>query len=235
MCYAEKLRRFFFFSSRRRHTRCGRDWSSDVCSSDLRRRPLEAAAVPRAGRSRRHASRTNSPDGGLAMTRALELRQVSKIYGSGPTEVQALSAVDLAVEREELVAIMGPSGSGKSTLLTIAGSLEQATSGQVLLDGVDLATVSRSDQAKMRRRSIGYVFQDFNLLPGLTAAENVTLPLELDGVASKAARETGLKAMEELDVADYADRYPDELSGGERQRVAIARAIVGERGLLLAD
>jgi putative ABC transport system ATP-binding protein len=130
---------------------------------------------------------------------------------------------------------MGPSGSGKSTLLTIAGSLEEPTSGQVLVDGVDLATVSRSDRAKMRRRSIGYVFQDFNLLPGLTALENVTLPLELDGVRAKAARETGLKAMQELDVAEHADRYPDELSGGERQRVAIARAIVGKRSLLLAD
>ena len=130
---------------------------------------------------------------------------------------------------------MGPSGSGKSTLLTIAGSLEEASSGQVLVDGVDLATVSRSDRATMRRRSIGYVFQDFNLLPGLTALENVTLPLELDGVRAKAARATGLEALEELDVAERADRYPDELSGGERQRVAIARAIVGERGLLLAD
>ena len=117
------------------------------------------------------------------MTSALELRQVSKIYGSGPTEVHALREVDLSVEAGELVAVMGPSGSGKSTLLTIAGSLEEPTSGQVLVDGVDLASVSRSDQAKMRRRSIGYVFQDFNLLPGLTALENVTLPLELDGVA----------------------------------------------------
>jgi putative ABC transport system ATP-binding protein len=110
------------------------------------------------------------------MTSALELRQVSKIYGSGPTEVRALCDVDLSVERGELFAIMGPSGSGKSTLLTIAGSLEEATSGEVLVDGVDLATVSRSARAQMRRRSIGYVFQDFNLLPGLTAVENVTLP-----------------------------------------------------------
>jgi putative ABC transport system ATP-binding protein len=149
--------------------------------------------------------------------------------------VDALSEVDISVERGELVAIMGPSGSGKSTLLTIAGSLEQATSGQVLVDGIDLATVSRSERAKMRRRSIGYVFQDFNLLPGLNALENVTLPLELDGVRAKAARATGLKAIEELGIAERADRYPDELSGGERQRVAIARAIVGERGLLLAD
>jgi putative ABC transport system ATP-binding protein len=149
--------------------------------------------------------------------------------------VNALREVDLSVERGELVAVMGPSGSGKSTLLTIAGSLEEPTHGQVFVDGVDLAAVSRSDRAKMRRRSIGYVFQDFNLLPGLTALENVTLPLELDGVRSKAARSAGLQALDELDVAERADRYPDELSGGERQRVAIARAIVGERGLLLAD
>ena len=169
------------------------------------------------------------------MTSALELRRVSKTYGSGPTKVRALSDIDLAVERGELVAVMGPSGSGKSTLLTIAGSLEEPTSGQVLVDGVDLAAVSRTDRAKMRRRSIGYVFQDFNLLPGLTAVENVTLPLELDGVRARSARGAGLSALHELDVAERADRFPDELSGGERQRVAIARAIVGERGLLLAD
>jgi len=169
------------------------------------------------------------------MTHALELRQVSKIYGRGPNEVHALLDVDLTVERGELVAIMGPSGSGKSTLLTIAGSLENPTSGQVLVDEVDLSTVSRSDQARMRRRSIGYVFQDFNLLPGLKAIENVTLPLELDGVGSRAARTAAIEAMEELDVADRADRFPDELSGGQRQRVAIARAIVGKRELLLAD
>jgi putative ABC transport system ATP-binding protein len=169
------------------------------------------------------------------MTSALELRHVSKIYGSGPSEVHALSEVDLTVERGELVAVMGPSGSGKSTLLTIAGSLEEPTSGQVLVKGTELADISRSDRAKLRRRSIGYVFQDFNLLPGLTALENVTLPLELDGTRARAAQETGLEALQTLDVAEHADRFPDELSGGERQRVAIARAIVGKRGLLLAD
>jgi putative ABC transport system ATP-binding protein len=169
------------------------------------------------------------------MTRALELLRVYKTYGSGPNEVQALRDVDLTVDRGELVAVMGPSGSGKSTLLTIAGSLEEPSSGQVLVDGVDIAAVSRSSRARMRRRSIGYVFQDFNLLPGLTALENVTLPLELDGIGMKEARATGLEAMVELGVAEHSDRYPDELSGGERQRLAIARAIVGERGLLLAD
>jgi putative ABC transport system ATP-binding protein len=169
------------------------------------------------------------------MTSALQLNEVSKTYGNGPSEVHALRGVNLAVERGELVAVMGPSGSGKSTLLTIAGSLEEPTSGEVLVDGIDLAAVSRSERATMRRRSIGYVFQDFNLLPGLTALENVTLPLELDGVRAQAARDTGLTVLAELDVVEHADRYPDELSGGERQRVAIARAIVGERGLLLAD
>jgi len=169
------------------------------------------------------------------MTPALELRQLSKVYGSGPAEVHALTDVDLSVERGELVAVMGPSGSGKSTLLTIAGSLEEPSAGEVVVDGVDLAAVSRSDRARMRRRSIGYVFQDFNLLPGLTALENVTLPLELDGVRARAARATGLEALDVLDVSERSGHYPDELSGGERQRVAIARAIVGERGLLLAD
>jgi putative ABC transport system ATP-binding protein len=149
--------------------------------------------------------------------------------------VHALSDIDLTVEQGELVAVMGPSGSGKSTLLTIAGSLEQPSDGEVLVDGIDLARISRADQAKMRRRSIGYVFQDFNLLPGLTALENVTLPLELDGLNARSAQATGLEALGELEVSEFANRFPDELSGGQRQRVAIARAIVGERGLILAD
>lgn len=169
------------------------------------------------------------------MSIALELRQVSKVYGSGPTEVHALRGVDLSVQGGELVAVMGPSGSGKSTLLTIAGSLEAATSGDVLIGGAELSSLSRDDRARARRRSIGYVFQDFNLLAGLTAVENVGLPLELDGFGVRAARAAGTAALAELGVADRADRYPDELSGGERQRVAIARAVVGDRHLLLAD
>jgi putative ABC transport system ATP-binding protein len=165
----------------------------------------------------------------------LELRRVSKVYGEGPTEVHALADVDLSVEAGALVAVMGPSGSGKSTLLTIAGSLEEPSGGDVLVGGARLSTLSRDERARLRRRSIGYVFQDFNLLAGLTAVENVTLPLELDGVAARSARVAGMEALEQLDVADKAHRFPDDLSGGERQRVAIARAVVGDRYLLLAD
>ena len=161
------------------------------------------------------------------MSAALELRQVSKVYGSGPTEVHALRSADLVVEAGELVAIMGPSGSGKSTLLTIAGTLEEATTGEVLIGGVAVSQLSRNERARLRRRSIGYVFQDFNLLAGLTAVENVTLPLELDGVKARVARAAGLEALRQFDLADKAARYPDELSGGERQRVAIARAVAG--------
>jgi putative ABC transport system ATP-binding protein len=169
------------------------------------------------------------------MTAARELRQVSKVYGSGPTEVHALRSADLVVEAGELVAIMGPSGSGKSTLLTIAGTLEEATTGEVLIGGAAVSQLSRNERARLRRRSIGYVFQDFNLLAGLTAVENVTLPLELDGVKARVARAAGLEALRQFDLADKASRYPDELSGGERQRVAIARAVAGDRHLLLAD
>jgi putative ABC transport system ATP-binding protein len=169
------------------------------------------------------------------MSAALELLAVSKVYGTGTGEVHALRAVDLQVEAGELVAVMGPSGCGKSTLLTIAGTLEDPTDGEVVVRGVALAGMSRNDRARLRRRSIGYVFQDFNLLPGLTAAENVSMPLELDGVKARAARVTALQALDELGLGDRADRFPDQLSGGERQRVAIARAVVGDRLLLLAD
>jgi putative ABC transport system ATP-binding protein len=165
----------------------------------------------------------------------LELQNVSKAYGTGPTEVHALENIDVSVDRGALVAVMGPSGSGKSTLLTIAGSLEEPTSGEVTIGGAALSAMSRNDKARLRRRTIGYVFQDFNLLPGLTAAENVSLPLELDGMRARKAYAAGMAALEKLGLADRATHYPDELSGGERQRVSIARAVVGDRHLLLAD
>ena len=165
----------------------------------------------------------------------LELRDVSKSYGNGAAQVHALNGVSLSVEPGAMVAVMGPSGSGKSTLLTIAGSLEDPTKGEVLVGGVSLATMSRGAKAQLRRRQIGYVFQDFNLLAGLTAAENVSLPLELDGMPARKARAVGLKALEELRLGARASNFPGQLSGGERQRVAIARAVVGNRRLLLAD
>ena len=165
----------------------------------------------------------------------LELRRVSKTYGQGAATVHALREVDLRVDAGTMVAVMGPSGSGKSTLLTIGGSLEEPDSGEVLVGGTGLAAMSRGDKARLRRRTIGYVFQDFNLLPGLTAAENVALPLELDGIGARKARQAGLAALEQLGLAGRAPNFPDQLSGGERQRVAIARALVGDRRLLLAD
>jgi putative ABC transport system ATP-binding protein len=165
----------------------------------------------------------------------LELRDVSKIYGAGPAEVRALQGIDLSVEPGSMVAVMGPSGSGKSSLLTIAGGLERPTDGQVLVEGADLAGLSRGALARLRRRTVGYVFQNYNLLPGLTAAENVALPLELDGTPARTARQAAMTALDELGLAERAGQFPDELSGGERQRVAIARAVVGERRLLLAD
>jgi putative ABC transport system ATP-binding protein len=165
----------------------------------------------------------------------LELRQVSKSYGQGGAEVHALREVSLAVDEGAMVAVMGPSGSGKSTLLTIAGTLEDPTTGEVMIAGQAVRQLSRGAKAQLRRRVIGYVFQDFNLLPGLTAAENVSLPLELDGVSGRKARAAALTTLDGLGLAGRASHYPDQMSGGERQRVAIARAMVGERRLLLAD
>jgi putative ABC transport system ATP-binding protein len=169
------------------------------------------------------------------MSGVLELRGVSKTYLDGADEVAALRAVDLSVEAGKMVAVMGPSGSGKSTLLTIAGALESPTGGEVLVAGHSLSALSREDRSRLRRRAIGYVFQDFNLLPGLTAAENAALPLELDGMSAGKARAAGLRALDELGMSERGSHFPDQLSGGERQRVAIARAIVGDRRLVLAD
>ena len=165
----------------------------------------------------------------------LEMRRVSRAYGQGAAEVHALKEVSLKVDAGSMVAVMGPSGSGKSTLLTIAGSLEEPSSGEVLVCGEELSKLSGNARARLRRRSIGYVFQDFNLLPGLTAAENVALPLELDGVPARKARKAAVASLDELGLSDRAEHFPDQLSGGERQRASIARAVVGEHQLLLAD
>jgi putative ABC transport system ATP-binding protein len=165
----------------------------------------------------------------------LELDDVSRVHGEGATAVHALRGVSLSVRAGELVAVMGPSGSGKSTLLTLAGGLDSPSSGRILVRGQDLGTLGAAGIAALRRRSVGYVFQDLNLIPALTAAENVALPRELDGVSARRARKQAIAALDRLGLAELADRFPDDMSGGQQQRVAIARAIVGERTLLLAD
>ncbi|MFI5838874.1 ABC transporter ATP-binding protein [Catenuloplanes sp. NPDC051500] len=169
------------------------------------------------------------------MTGILELRDVHRTHGDGPNAVQALRGVTLTVRAGELVAIMGPSGSGKSTLLNLAGGLDRPDTGEVLVEGASLGTLSNRHLSAVRRRTIGYVFQDFNLLPSLTAAENVALPLELDGKGLRAARSAALTALGEVGLTELAARFPDEMSGGQQQRVAIARALVGDRRLVLAD
>jgi putative ABC transport system ATP-binding protein len=165
----------------------------------------------------------------------LELRDVTRVHGEGAAQVHALRGVSLTLQAGELVAVMGPSGSGKSTLLHLAGGLDAATTGEVVVDGVTLGRLRPAALAAVRRRSVGYVFQDLNLIPALTAVENVMLPRELDGVGARRARRQARAALGEVGVADLADRFPDEMSGGQQQRVAIARALVGQRRVVLAD
>ncbi|WP_156250273.1 ABC transporter ATP-binding protein [Pseudactinotalea terrae] len=165
----------------------------------------------------------------------LTLEGVRRVHGSGAREVVALDGVDLTVRLGELVAVMGPSGSGKSTLLNLAGGLDTPTSGTVTIAGDVLSEMDAGGRAALRRKRIGYVFQDFNLIPALTAAENVSLPRELDGVPARRARTEARAALAEVGLEKQARRFPDELSGGQQQRVAIARALVGPRRLVLAD
>ncbi|SDY52432.1 putative ABC transport system ATP-binding protein [Micromonospora pattaloongensis] len=165
----------------------------------------------------------------------LRLCGVHRTHGTGAAAVHALRGVDLTVAAGELVAVMGPSGSGKSSLLNLAGGLDSPTEGEVHVEGRHLGALTRAQLAQLRRRSVGYVFQDLNLIASLTAVENVALPLELDGVGVRPARKLATVALDAVGVAELAARFPDELSGGQQQRVAIARALVGERRLVLAD
>jgi putative ABC transport system ATP-binding protein len=168
-------------------------------------------------------------------TPALSLVDVVKRYGAGATEVRALTDLSIDVAPGEFVAAMGASGSGKSTLLHLAGGLEAPTAGRVFVAGVPLDTLDATGLATLRRRDVGFVFQRLNLVPTLTAIENVMLPLELDGESTRTARGRAAAALDRVALSGPVDRYPDDLSGGEQQRVAIARAIIGERQLLLAD
>lgn len=165
----------------------------------------------------------------------LRMRRVGKTHGKGAQRVDALVDIDLDVAAGEFVAITGRSGSGKTTLLNIAGALDEPTTGNVWVEDRDLGDLDNKELARIRRVAVGYVFQQFNLLPALTAAENVALPLELDGMEVTEARGYAGLALEEVGLGGMDDRYPDQLSGGEQQRVAIARGLVGPRSLLLAD
>lgn len=168
------------------------------------------------------------------MTEILRMTGVSHVY-PGPQPVTALSGIDIVVGSGELVTIMGPSGSGKSTLLGLAGGLEQPTEGTVAVNGLPLAGLSRAELARVRRQSVGYVFQQYNLVPLLNAIENVSLPLELDGWKPERSTETGRAALAAVGMTDDAASFPENLSGGQQQRAAIARAIAGSPRLILAD
>lgn len=169
------------------------------------------------------------------MTSILEFDDVVKSFGSGQTEVRALRGVTLDVAEAEFVAVMGPSGCGKSTLLHLAGALETPSAGSIRVGGRELAGMGAAERSELRRNDVGYVFQRLNLIPSLTAIENVMLPLELAGGSHRNARSLALEALATVGLDVRLDRYPDDFSGGQQQRIAIARAIVGERRLLLAD
>ncbi|MEY3656315.1 MAG: hypothetical protein RL114_673 [Actinomycetota bacterium] len=165
----------------------------------------------------------------------LQYIDVVKSYGEGELQTRALTDVSLTINAGEFIAIMGPSGCGKSTLLHLAGGLEDATAGRVLVNGADISTMSGAEKAKLRRQEVGYIFQKLNLIPSLTAIENVMLPLELDRVSKSEARERARVVISDLGLTHNLNRYPSEFSGGQQQRIAIARSLVANRSLLLAD
>jgi putative ABC transport system ATP-binding protein len=167
--------------------------------------------------------------------RVVELSGVTKIYRTGDVELRALDCVSLEVDQGEFVAVMGSSGSGKSTLMNIIGCLDRPTSGNYVLDGRAVAGMSRSALARTRNRDLGFVFQQFNLLPRTTALENVELPLEYAGVSGRVRRQKAVAALERVGLGGRLEHRPNQLSGGQQQRVAIARAIVTEPKVLLAD
>lgn len=170
-----------------------------------------------------------------AIRYAIQGDNLGKVYGTGRTSVQALKDVSLAVRQGELLAIMGPSGCGKTTLLMILGLVTEPTGGRVLLDGEDIYANKRRDLQRLRREKVGFIFQLPNLIPFMTAKENVLLPLDLIGVRGRPAASRAAELLDYLQVADRADHLPEQLSGGERQRVAIARALAHDPKVILAD
>jgi len=169
------------------------------------------------------------------MQPVIELSQIRKTYYMGSNSIEVLRGIALSIERNEYVALMGPSGSGKSTLMNILGCLDTPTSGNYILNGKDVSKMPDDDLAEVRNNEIGFVFQQFNLLPRLTAAENVALPLIYAGIGKKERTERAMEALRKVALADRSHHKPNELSGGQIQRVAIARALVNNPSLLLAD
>jgi putative ABC transport system ATP-binding protein len=169
------------------------------------------------------------------MAELIQIRRVTKVYQAGDLLVRALRGISLTIQRGEFVALMGPSGSGKSTFLNIAGCLDRPSTGNYLLDGVDTSGLSRNELASIRNRKIGFVFQNFNLLPRTTAMDNVELPLLYWRGAAVDRRARALAALSMVGIAGYAQHHPNQLSGGQQQRVAIARALVNRPEIILAD
>jgi putative ABC transport system ATP-binding protein len=169
------------------------------------------------------------------MMSIVKTEQLTKVYGKGVTAVTALNKLNIDIKEGEFVAVMGPSGCGKSTLLHLVGGLDRPSSGQVMVGGQTLADLSDDDLTRLRRRQIGFVFQFFNLIPVLSAAENAVLPLVLDGVKPADAQQKAKSWLEKVGLGDRMSHRPDQLSGGQQQRVAIARALVAEPALILAD
>lgn len=165
----------------------------------------------------------------------IDMRKITKVYSTGKIELEALGGIDLVVGENEFVSIMGPSGSGKSTLMNLMGCLDTPTSGEYLLEGQKVENLSPNELAEIRNKKVGFVFQNFNLLPYATAFENVEVPLIFGGVPSKKRKKRALELLERVGLKDWADHKPTELSGGEMQRVAIARALVNQPRLILAD
>jgi putative ABC transport system ATP-binding protein len=165
----------------------------------------------------------------------IRLVRISKTYGAGPQAMKAVDGLSLDIERGEFVSLMGPSGSGKTTMLNLIAGIDEPTDGQVILNGIDLATQADHQLADLRLRTIGFVFQTFNLIPALTVQENVSWPLEFSGYSRAEVRRRSAHALERVGVVGCERRHPGELSGGEQQRVAIARSIATEPRILLAD
>ncbi len=165
----------------------------------------------------------------------IQTENLTKIYGSGETAVTALDHVNIQVKEGEFVAVMGPSGCGKSTLLHLLGGLDRSSEGKVIIDGTSLAEMKDDDLTKLRRQRIGFVFQFYNLIPVLTAAENASLPVTLDGVKPAEARKRAAEWLQRFGLGDRLNNRPDQLSGGQQQRVAVVRALMAEPALILAD